>query len=98
MTDLTAIGDSVDELLADACDRNVMLELHYEDPSGSLVIGKTRIRALNERQIVAEAVSLVDRNERIPFGRTVWAHFTIRGNRLPREGRGFSSVATGDPK
>lgn len=82
MTDVKAIGDSVDELWADACERNVMLELQYEDPSGSLVIGKTRIQALSERQILADAISFVDRNERIPVGRPVSAHFTIRGNRL----------------
>lgn len=82
MTDVKAIGDSIDELLADARDRNVMLQLHYEDSSGSLVIGKTRIRALNERQILADAISLVDGNKRIPSGRPIWAHFTIRGNRL----------------
>ena len=91
MTDLKAIGDSVDELLADACDRSVMLELHYEDRSGSLVIGKTRIRALNERQILTEPISLVDRNERIPLGRPVWAHFKIRGNR-----RQFQTVIEGE--
>lgn len=91
MTDLKAIGDSVDELLADACDRSVMLELHYEDRSGSLVIGKTRVRALNETQILADAISLVDRNERIPLGRPVWAHFKIRGNR-----RQFQTVIEGE--
>ena len=73
---------SVDELLAAACDRSVVLQLHYEDSSGSQVIGKTRIRSLNERQILADAISFVDKNERIPSGRPLRAHFKIRGNRL----------------
>ena len=82
MEAVKAIGDSVDELLAHARDRNVMLQLHYEDPSGSLVIGKTRIRTLNERQIFADAISFADGNERIPSGQPFWAHFTIRRNRF----------------
>ncbi|MCH8147727.1 MAG: PilZ domain-containing protein [Planctomycetes bacterium] len=72
---------SVDELLAAACDRSVVLRLHYEDSSGAQVIGNTRIRSLNERQILADAISFVDKRERIPVGRPLWAHFKIRGDR-----------------
>ena len=63
MPDVRAIVDSVDELLADARDRNVMLELHYEDPSGALVIGKTRIRSLSDSQLLVDTISLVDRSD-----------------------------------
>lgn len=85
MTDVKAIEDSVEELLAEARDRSVMLELHYEDPSGALVIGKTRIRALREGRILADSISLIDKSERIPLGRPLCAHFTIRGKRLQFE-------------
>lgn len=82
MTEVAATTESIDEVLCDAAARTAVLQLHFENRTGSLIVGNTRIRNLTDTQILAEAISFVDGRERIPSGRPFWAHFMSHGKRL----------------
>lgn len=82
MTELASTTESIDEVLCQAAARTSVLELHYENRTGSLIVGNTRIRSLTGTQILAETISYGEDRERIPSGRPFLAHFMVRGKRL----------------
>ena len=73
---------SVDELLEAACDRNVPAELHYESRQGTISIGRARLLAVDEKEILADRPLYVEADSEIPPGAPITVHLLVGGSRV----------------
>jgi c-di-GMP-binding flagellar brake protein YcgR len=78
---------TVEEILEEACARNIPAELHYEPTRGGNSIFRVRLMALTETQILADAPVGRPGDKPIPANRAITVHFELKGVR-----RQFQSV------
>ena len=73
---------SADQILEQACIRNVRLELHHENVNGHIVVAQTRALELTGSTLVADALAFAESSETIPLRRPAIAHLQIRRQRF----------------
>lgn len=73
---------SVDELLEAACARNVPAELHYENRQGTISIGRARLLAFDDKEILADRPLYVEADSEIPADAPITVHVRVDGARL----------------
>ena len=76
---------STDELLKEACARNVSAELHYFPMDGPVIVGRARLLTLTDEHILVEKPAYVDDRQAIPSHRPITVHISLRGTRYQFE-------------
>lgn len=80
-----SIGNVLDGLLAEACERNAPAELLFARPEGQPVTARVRLLELTDEHILADRPGQGDQTQQIPPGRTITVHLVIRGARYQFE-------------
>lgn len=81
----TASEVQVDELVAEACARNVPIELHYIQINGPMIIGRARLLGFDDNHIYADRPLCLDQIGTIPFGKKLSIHLALQGKRYQFE-------------
>lgn len=76
-----SVGNALDELLAEACNRNAMAEICFEHRNGPPLIARVRLLELSDEFICADKPGKNDQDGHIPHGRPITVHVFIRGAR-----------------
>ena len=63
------------------CARQASAELHFQRSDGELVVARVRLMALNDTGLIADRPVYVDGGSKIPVGREIAVHVTVRGKR-----------------
>ncbi len=75
------VGNTLDQLLAEACERNVSVELYFERSEGPAITARARLLELTDEHILADRPACADTSTHIPAGRKITVHAAIRGLR-----------------
>lgn len=81
----TASKVQVDELVAEACARNIPIELHYIQANGPMIIGRARLLDFDQDHILADRPLCLDQIGTIPAGKKLSIHFALQGKRYQFE-------------
>lgn len=76
-----SVGNALDELLAEACERNASAEICFEHRDGPPLIARVRLLELSDEFIRADKPGKNDQGGHIPQGRPITVHVFIRGAR-----------------
>ena len=79
------VGIALDELLAEACDRNAPAEICFAHGHGQPLIARVRLLELSDEFIRADKPAKNDQDGHIPQGRPITVHVFIRGARYQFE-------------
>lgn len=75
------VGSDLDELLAEACDRNAPAEIAFAHRVGPPLIARVRLLELSDEFIRADRPTKNRHSEDIPAGRPITVHVSLRGAR-----------------
>lgn len=78
----TTIGSDLDELLAEACDRNSPAEIVFAHRVGPPLVARARLLELSDECIRADKPSKGQQKGMIPSGRPITVHVSLRGKRF----------------
>ncbi len=73
--------NALDQLLADACERNVSVELYFQRSEGPAITARARLLELTDERILADRPACADPSAHIPAGRKITVHAVIGGLR-----------------
>lgn len=80
-TTTESVGNALDKLLAEACDRNAPAEICFAHRNGPPLIARVRLLDLSDEFIHADKPGKNEQNGHIPQGRPITVHVSIRGAR-----------------
>ncbi len=76
-----SVGNALDELLAEACDRNAPADICFAHRNGPPLIARVRLLELSDEFICVDKPGKNDQDGHIPQGRPVTIQVFIRGTR-----------------